>query len=178
MRLAWIGALVLLIASIAALISNGQSGQLLSQGWESCVNLLPDSKVNELQSATLSYAAGLLKLLPEPVRQKFAAKIQKPAELMTFRSLVLWHLFPAFAIPALIGFLEGSWARTNQKTLIKMHSPMRFSLAVTALALAPVLALLWIAAPLSISPTLLVFAVGTIAILGTRSMVVHAPTQF
>src|SRR5215471_10168643 len=97
---------------------------------------------------------------------------------MTFRALVLWHLFPAFAIPALIGFLEGSWARTNQKTLIKMHSPMRFSLAVMTLALSPVLAILWIVAPVSVSATLLVFAIGTIAIFGTRNMIVHAPTQF
>jgi hypothetical protein len=28
-------------------------------------------------------------------------------------------------------FLEGSWARANQKSLVKMHSPMRFSLALT-----------------------------------------------
>jgi len=39
-------------------------------------------------------------------------------------------------------FLEGSWARANQKSLVKMHSPMRFSLALTSLAFTPVLALL------------------------------------
>src|SRR5689334_706513 len=109
MKLIWIGALVLLIGSIAALISNGQSGRLLSQAWESCSNVLPDSKLSDLQSAAPSHAATLLKLLPDPARQKFAMKMWKPVELMAFRSLVLWHLLPAFAIPALIGFLEGSW---------------------------------------------------------------------
>jgi len=55
---------------------------------------------------------------------------------------------------------------------------MRFSLALMSLGFIPVLALLWVAAPLAISATLLVFALGTVGIIGARNLVVHAPTQF
>ena len=81
-------------------------------------------------------------------------------------------------IPLLVGYLEGSWARINQKTLIKMHSPMRFSLSLTILSLAPVLALLWVASPIALSGTCLVFTLGTLLIVSTRNLIVHAPTQF
>jgi hypothetical protein len=97
---------------------------------------------------------------------------------MTFRSLLLLHLIPSFAIALMIGFLEGSWARANQKGLIKMHSPMRFSLSVTSLGLTPILALLWITAPVAVSAVLLVLAVGTLGIVSTRNLIVHSPTQF
>jgi hypothetical protein len=50
------------------------------------------------------------------------------------------------------GFLEGRWARSNQKALVKMHSPMRFSLALVGLGFMPVLALLWITAPVRYRP--------------------------
>lgn len=178
MKLIWIGAFVLLFASLASLISNRQGGRLIEESWESATNVLPDAKLNELQQATPAYAGRIFGLLPEPFRQKFAAKTWKAVELMTFRSLVVWHLTPAFLITVLVGFFEGSWARSNQKTLIKMHSPMRFSLALTTLALSPVLALLWITAPMALSATLLVFALGGITIFGTRNLVVHAPIQF
>jgi len=59
-----------------------------------------------------------------------------------------------------------------------MHSPMRFSLALTGLGFTLVLALLWIAAPLVVPTTLLVFTIGAVAIVSTRNLVVHAPTQF
>ena len=81
-------------------------------------------------------------------------------------------------IALIAGFLEGSWARANQKALVKMHSPMRFSLALMSLGFIPILALLWVAAPLAISATLLVFALGMVGIISTRNLVVHAPTQF
>ncbi len=85
---------------------------------------------------------------------------------------------PAFLNAVIAGFLEGSWARANQKALVKMHSPMRFSLALTSLGFTSVLALLWIAAPLVVPTTLLVFTIGAVAIVSTRNLVVHAPTQF
>ena len=97
---------------------------------------------------------------------------------MTFRSLLLWHLTPAVLILSIVGFLEGSWARANQKGLIKMHSPMRFSMSVTSLAFTPVLALLWVTAPVALSAVLLVLAVGIVGIVSTRNLIVHAPTQF
>jgi len=55
---------------------------------------------------------------------------------------------------------------------------MRFSLALMGLGFTPVLSLLWIAAPLVVPTTLLVFTIGAVAIVSTRNLIVHAPTQF
>jgi hypothetical protein len=99
-------------------------------------------------------------------------------ELMIFRSLVLWHVTPAFLIALVAGLLEGRWARANQKSLVKVHSPIRFSLALMGLGFVPLLALLWITAPVAIPTTLLVFTIGAVAVISTRNLVVHAPTQF
>ncbi|MGH3430408.1 MAG: DUF4400 domain-containing protein [Terriglobales bacterium] len=178
MKLTWIIAFVLLVASLAALFSSQQTGRLIADTLAASANVLPNSKLDELERATHAYAGRLFNLMPEPFRQKFEAKTWRTVELITFRSLVLWHLIPSFAIALMIGFLEGSWARANQKGLIKMHSPMRFSLSVTSLGLTPILALLWIAAPVAISAVLLVLAVGTLAIFSTRNLIVHSPTQF
>ena len=178
MKLVWIIAFVLLFASLAALLSSQQTGGLIADTLAASANVLPISTLSELERATPAYAGRLFVRLPEPFRQKFAAKTWKAVELMTFRSLVLWHLIPGFAIPLMIGFLEGSWARANQKGLIKMHSPMRFSLSVTSLGLTPVLALLWVTAPVAVSAVLLVLAVGTLGIVSTRNLIVHSPTQF
>lgn len=178
MRLLWVGALVLLIASLATLISSRQSRGLLEAGWASAAHVLPDEKLSELQRTTPAYTSRVLALFPEPLRQRLATKAWTAVEVMTFRSLLLWHLTPAFLIPFIVGALEGSWARANQKTLIKMHSPMRFSLALTAQGLIPIVALLWITAPISVPAMLLVFAIGTFAIVSSRNLIVHAPTQF
>jgi hypothetical protein len=99
-------------------------------------------------------------------------------ELITFRALVLLHVAPALLLPVLIGLLEGWWARASQKTLIKIHSPMRFSFALTGLALVPVLALLWVTAPMATPALMLIFAIGILATFNTRNLIVHAPTQF
>jgi hypothetical protein len=99
-------------------------------------------------------------------------------ELMIFRSLMLWHVIPTFLIAVIAGFLEGRWARSNQKALVKMHSPIRFSLALMGLGFMPVLALLWITAPVAVPATLLVFTLDAVGIISTRNLVVHAPTQF
>jgi hypothetical protein len=178
MKLVWIGAFVLVFASVASLISNRQSGRLIEESWASVANVLPDAKLNELLRAVPAYATRIFGLFPEPFRVKFAAKTWQPVELMVFRSLLVWHLTPAFAIVLFVGFIEGSWARSNQKTLIKMYSPMRFSLALATLGFSPVLALLWITAPVALSATVLVLVIGAIAILGTRNLIVNAPTQF
>ncbi len=178
MKLTWIFAFVLLVASLAALLSSQQTGRLIADTLAAAANVLPTSKLDELERATPGYAGRLFNLMPEPFRQKVAAKTWKAVELMTFRSLVLVHLTPSFAIALMVGFLEGSWARANQKGLIKMHSPMRFSLSVTGLGLTPFLALLWIAAPVAVSAVLLVLAVGTLGIVSTRNLIVHSPTQF
>jgi roadblock/LC7 domain-containing protein len=178
MRLVWVGALVLLITSLAALFSNPQSGRLLEVGWASAAHVLPDEKLSELQRTTPAYTSRVFALFPEPLRQRFAAKAWTAVEVMTFRSLLLWHMAPSVLILCIVGFLEGSWVRASQTTLIKMHSPMRFSVALIAQGLIPVVALLWITAPIALSGTLLVFAIGTLAILSTRNLIVHAPTQF
>lgn len=178
MKLVPIGALVLLLASLVSLISNRQSGQLFTEGWTCASRVLSDTKLAELQRITPERTGRIFELLPEPFRQKFTTRTWEAVELMTFRSLLLWHLVPAFPIPFFIGFLEGTWARSNQNALVKMHSPMRFSLALTALGLTPVLALLWITAPIDLSATLLVFTASTIEIVSTRNLIVHAPTQF
>jgi hypothetical protein len=178
MKLTWIIAFVLLVASLAALFSSRQTGKLVADTLVASANVLPNWKVDELEQLTPVYAGCLFKLTPEPFRQKFAAKTWKAVELMTFRSLVLLHLIPSFAIALMIGFLEGSWARANQKGLIKMHSPMRFSLSVTSLGLTPILALLWITAPVAVSAVLPVLVVGTLGIVSTRNLIVHSPTQF
>ena len=178
MKLIWIGALLLVFASLASLVSNRQSGQLIDQSWASASNVVPETKLRELERSTPAYAAQIFARLPEPIREKFAAKIRRALELMIFRSLLLWHITPALLIAVIAGSLEGRWARANQKALVKMHSPMRFSVALTSLALSPVLALLWITAPLAVPPTLLVFALGAVAVVSTRNLVAHAPTQF
>ena len=178
MKLIWIGVLLLLFASVASLISNRQSGRLIDESWTTASRVLPESELSQLQRATPAYTAVIFARLPEPFRQKIAAKTWQPLELVIFRSLILWHVAPATLIALIVGFLEGSWIRTNQKSLVKMHSPMRFSLALASLGFIPVLALLWIAAPLAIPATLLVFTLGALAISSTRSLIVHAPTQF
>ena len=178
MKLMWIGALVLLFASLASLVSSQQSSKLIEESWAASTKVLPEGELNELQRAIPAYAARVLLLFPEQFRQRFAAKTWKPIELITLRLFVLLHVAPTFLIPVFVGFLEGSWVRVSRKTLIKMHSPMRFSLSLTVLGLTPILALLWVTAPVALSAKLLVFAVGTIAVFATRNLVVHAPTQF
>jgi hypothetical protein len=178
MKLTWILAFVLLVASLAALFSSQQVGRLIADTVSASENVLPESKLGELERATPVYAGRLFERAPEPFRQKFAAKTWKAVELMTFRALVLLHLIPGLAIALMIGFLEGSWARANQKGLIKMHSPMRFSLSVTSLGLTPILALLWVTAPVAVSAAVLVVAVGALGIISTRNLIVHSPTQF
>jgi len=177
-KLILIGAFVLLFASVASLISNRQSGRLIEQSWGRANNVLPDTKLGELRRAIPAYTARILALLPDPFRQKFAAKTWQTMELMILRSLLLWHVAPTLLIAVIAGFLEGSWARANQRTLVKMHSPMRFSLALMSLSFTPLLALLWITAPTAVSAILLVFTLGLLAIVSTRNLIVHAPTQF
>jgi hypothetical protein len=177
-KLIWIGALLLVFASLASLISNRQSGRLIDESWTGATSVLPHTKLNDLRQATPAYTARIFTLLPEPFRQKFAVKTWQAVELMILRSLVLGHLAPGFLIAVIVGFLEGSWARANQKSLVKVHSPMRFSVALATLGFTPVLALLWITAPVAVSATVVVFTLGALGITSTRNLVVHAPTQF
>ncbi len=178
MRLLWIGAFVLVVASLASLISGGHSGALAQQSWLEVSSIIPETKLNELQRATPQYTALIFNSVPQPFRDKLGRKAWSAVELITFRGLVLLHLAPAVLLPLLIGLLEGWWARANQKSLIKIHSPMRFSLALTGLGIMPVLGLLWITAPMGIPAIMLVSVIGISAIFNTRNLIVHAPTQF
>jgi len=178
MRFVWVGALLLVIASVASLISNSQSGRLIEESWTPASHVLSETQLRELEQSTPAYAAQIFARLPEPIREKFASRTWQSLELMIFRSLLLWHITPALLIAVIAGSLEGRWARANQKALVKMHSPMRFSLALTGLGFMPILALLWITAPVAVPPTLLVFTVGVVVVISTRNLVVHAPTRF
>jgi len=177
-KLLWIGALLLVFASLATLVSNRQSGRLIDTSWASVSNVLADTQLGELQRSTRVYTGQILAWLPEPFREKFAAKTWQPLELMVLRCLVLCHVAPALLIALIPGFLEGSWARATQKSLVKMHSPMRFSLALATLGFTPVLALLWITAPVAVSATAVVITLGALAIVSSRNLIVHAPTHF
>jgi hypothetical protein len=178
MKLLWIGTFVLLFASMASLISGGNSGTLVQQTWLQASRVIPEPRMAEVERRTPVYTARLFESFPQPFRDKLARKMWSAVELMTFRALVFLHLAPALLVPLMVGLLEGWWGRAKQKGLIKIHSPMRFSLALTGLGLIPVLTLLWLAAPIAISATMLVFVVGILAIFNTRNMIVHAPTQF
>ena len=85
MKLIWIGAFVMLFASAASLVSNRQSGQLIEQSRASASNVLPDTKLSELQRTTPTYTTKVFAGLPVPFRQKIAAKTWQPLELIIFR---------------------------------------------------------------------------------------------
>jgi len=178
MKLVWIGALLLILASVANLISNRQSGRLIDASWTTASHVLPETQLRELEQSTPACAAQIFARLPEPIREKFIAKIRPALQLMILRSLLFWHTTPALLIAVVAGSLEGRWAQANQKALVKMHSPMRFGLAMMGLGFMPILALLWITAPIAVPPTLLVFTVGVVVVISTRNLVVHAPTRF
>jgi hypothetical protein len=178
MKFVWIGALLLIFASVANLISNRQSGRLIEESWKPASHVLGESKLLELQRAVPAYTANIFARFPEPFREKLAGKTRQPLELMVLRFLLLCGIIPAFLFAAIAGLLEGFWARANQRGLVKIHSPMRFGLAMMGLGFMPVLALLWITAPIAVPPTLLVFTVGVVVVISTRNLVVHAPTRF
>ena len=176
MKLLSIGAFVLLVASAASLVSGGQSSKILQQSWLQAADVLPERTINELETVIPGYTERVFGLFPPTLRQKVVAR--SAVELMTLRLLLAWHLAPAFLIAGVIGFLEGSWARSNQKGLVKIHSPMRFSLALAGVGLTPAAILLWATAPLRVPVIVVVLFVSTLAIFSIRNLIVHAPTQF
>src|SRR5579883_2273263 len=60
MKLVWIGALLLLFASVANLISNRKSGRLIDADWATAGHVLPESKLLELQRAVPACTAHIL----------------------------------------------------------------------------------------------------------------------
>ena len=178
MKLIWISALLLLLASVVSLISNPRSGRLIGENWANASHVLSGATLSDLQRTTPAYADWAFARLPEPLREKFASKMWQALELVIFRSLMLWHVLPSLLAAVIAGSLEGRCARANEKALVKLHSPMRFSLALMSLGFTPVLALLWITASVAVPITLLVFGLGAVAVISARNLVVHAPTQF
>jgi hypothetical protein len=178
MKLLSIGAFVLLMVSAASLISGGQSRLLLQQTWRRVGDVLPERAIHELEVVIPAYTGRVFGLFQPTLREKVAAKMWTTVELVTLRLLLTLHLAPTFIIAALIGFLEGSWARSNQQALVRIHSPMRFSLALAGTGLCPAVILLWATAPLMVPVIVLILFVSTLAIFSIRNLVVHAPTQF
>jgi len=178
MKLLSIGAFMLVLASAASLVSGGQSKQFIQQCWSRASDVLPESTMNRLAPMIPAYTERVFLLMPLPVREKLTSKMWNAMELMIFRLFLAWHLLPAFLIAVLIGFAEGHWARANQKGLVKIHSPIRFSVALGGLAMIPLLVLLWVAAPIIVPIKALVSFVCVLASLSFRNLIVHAPTQF
>jgi hypothetical protein len=177
-KLFWIGALLLVIASAASLVSNGRSRQITEQVWGASAPILPEAAMSNLGRLTSAYTEGAFQSLPLPLRQKLAAKMWNAIELIVLRSLLVWHFVPALVVAVLMGLLEGRWARSSQRALVKIHSPMRFSLAVAGLGAVPVAVLLWIVAPVIVPTVLLILSVFALTIVSIRNVIVHAPTQF
>ena len=178
MKLISIGAFVLIVMSVASLISGGQSSQLLQQSWSRAETVLPQSTINEFESTVPAYAQWALRLLPPQFREKVSDRMWAVIELVIFRLLLAWHLGPAFLLAGVLGFLEGAWARSTQKGLVKIHSPMRFSVAMAGLGLTPVAILLWATAPIMAPVIAIVTFVPTLEVFSIRNLIVHAPTQF
>jgi hypothetical protein len=178
MKLLSIGAFVLFVACAASLVSSGQATVLLQHTWRRAVDVLPEREINKLEVVIPAYTARVFELFPPTLREKVAAKTWTAVELITLRLLLALYLAPTFIIAAGIGFLEGSWARSNQKSLVKIHSPMRFSLALTGVGLCPAVILLWATVPLMVPVIILGLFVSTLAVFSVRNLVVHSPTQF
>jgi hypothetical protein len=178
MKLLSIGAFFLILASASALVSRGQSGKLLQQSWVHASNILPENRMSELGSVIPACTERLFQLLPLGLRQKFAEKLWNAVELMTLRLLLIRYVAPAFMTAVLIGFLEGSWSRSSQKSMVKIHSPMRFNLGLIGLGVSTAVTLLWVTAPITVPLILVVFCVFALAVLSIRSLIVHAPSQF
>jgi len=130
MKLLSIGAFVLFVACAASLFSGGQATVLLHHTWRRAADVLPEREINELAVVIPACRARVFELFPPTLREKVAAKTWTAVELITLRLLLALYLAPTFIIASGIGFLEGSWARSNQQSLVKIHSPMRFSLCL------------------------------------------------
>lgn len=178
MKLVSIATLVLLFASLASLTRGGNADTLVRRSSLQASSVIPETILREIERATPLYTTRLFESFPQPIREKLVRKMWSAVELITFRCLVFLHLAPTLLLLVLIGLLEGCWAQANPTRLIRIHSPMRFSLALTGLGLIPILALLWITAPIAIPAILLVLIMGILTISNTRNVIVHAPTQF
>jgi ABC-type multidrug transport system fused ATPase/permease subunit len=178
MKFLSISAFALVVAFVASLVAGGESSIFLQQSWRRLAGVLPEPAINQLESAAPAYTERVFGLFPPTLREKVVAKLWNVVELITLRLLLALHLAPTFLLAGLIGFLEGSWARSNQQGLVKIHSPMRFSLAMAGAGLCPAVILLWATAPVIVPIVVLTLFVSILEIFSICNLVIHAPTQF
>ncbi|HLH32273.1 MAG TPA: DUF4400 domain-containing protein [Terriglobia bacterium] len=177
MKLLSIGALFMILASAAALVSGGQSGRLVKQTWLGVSDILPENRASELGSVIPTYTKRLFQVLPLEIRKKFGEKLWNAIELMTLRLLLMRYIAPTFVTAVLIGYLEGFWSRSSQQGLVKVHSPMRFNLGLIGLGTSAALILLWVTTPVTVPLILLLFCVFALAVVSIRSLILNAPAQ-
>ena len=176
MKLLSIGALFLILASASALVSGAQGRRLFDQSWLRTSEVLPENRMSELGSLIPTCTDRVWQLLPLVLRQKFAEKLRNAVELMTWRLLLIGYLVRGFLISVLIGLCEGFWSRSSQKSLVKVHSPMRFNLGLIGLGTSATITMLWVTAPITVPLILVVFCVCALAVISIRSLVINAPS--
>ena len=177
MKMVPIGAFLLVMASIVSLVSHGQSARLMQQTWSRVSGVLPKRSIDEWTPAIPEHTHQICPILPLPLREKVGSRLWNAIELITLRMFLVRHIASAFLLPVFVGLAEGSWARSHQKSLVQLHSPIGFSAAIRGLELVPALIGLWVVAPIWISVTFLVWSVFALMVFSIRNLIVHAPTR-
>jgi hypothetical protein len=177
-KLLAIGAFFLVLSSALALVSRAQSPTVLQQSWLRTSEVLPGGRMSELGSLIPTYTDRAWQWVPGVLRDKFAEKLRFSLALMIWRLLLIRYLAPALVIALFIGLLEGFWSRSNQKSLVKIHSPLRFNLGLMGLGSSTTITMLWVTAPVSVPLVPVVFFVLALAVVSIRTLVVHAPSAW
>jgi hypothetical protein len=177
-KLLAMGAFFLILSSAFALVSGAQAGRVLQQSWLRTTEVFPGGRMSELGSLIPSYTDRVWQWVPLVLRHKFAAKLRSALALMIWRLLLMRYLAPGFVIALFIGLLEGFWSRSNQTSLVKIYSPLRFNLGLIGLGSCTTIIMLWVTAPMSVPLVPVVFCVLALAALSIRILVVHAPSPW
>jgi len=178
MKLMWIGACLLVFASAISLVAHANNRALFESSRQQASRVLRLQMLAELSPLSSRLTVRALNLLPAGIREKAAANLAGIVQLVIFRVLLLWHGLPAFVLMALTGLAEGFAGRANQQALVKIHSPMWFSFALTGLGVLPIAILLWITARVPVPPGLVLLSGFVICLFSFRNLIVHAPSQF
>jgi hypothetical protein len=178
MKLVAIAAFFLILASASALVSGAQGGRLFEQSRLRASEVLPEDKMNALGAVVPTYTGRVWQLLPGMLRERFAEKLRKALELVTLRLLLIRYVALGFLSSVLIGLFEGFWSRSSQKSLVTIHSPMRFNLGLIGLGTSTAMTMLWVTAPITVPLILVVFCVCGLAAVSIRSLVIHAPSPW
>lgn len=178
MKAILLSGLVLLIFFFAFLVGGRRAEGTLGRTRQQAARVLPGETLQWSASKAQSYTARAFELVPSKMRPKAVRDSWSAVELVVFRGVLLWHMLPIFALPFGIGVLEGFSTRQSQRAVVKIHSPLRFRVSLLSLGLLPVGAVLWMAAPVAVPPSLMVFLLFCVAIWACRNLIVHAPTHF